>query len=144
MGTLKIGAKMYHLGQTSNLLDMILSVTFGAKMYQKWVSPMEQVWGVWMKIVVNNVYQRKSISKFKVGIVIALFVIILVVVFWRLYYERTQTSPVSSFVEFIGISRWFEKDESEVVGAEESVNVGGESSDDNSGGWFAGIFGSRR
>jgi len=35
MGTLKIGAKMYHLGQTSNLLDMILSVTFGAKMYQK-------------------------------------------------------------------------------------------------------------
>ena len=97
-----------------------------------------------MKIVVNNVYQKKSISKVKVGIVIALFVIILIVVFWRLYYERTQTSPVSSFVEFIGISRWFEKDESEVVGAEESVNVGGESSDDNSGGWFAGIFGGRR
>ena len=77
-----------------------------------------------MKIVVNNVYQKKSISKVKVGIVIALFVIILVVIFGRLYYERTQTSPVSSFAEFIGISRWFEKGESSVEDAEESVTVG--------------------
>ena len=96
-----------------------------------------------MKIVVNNVYQRKSISKVKVGIVIALFVIILIVVFWRLYYERTQTSPVSSFTEFIGISRWFENDEGTVENAEDSVTVGGEF-DDKSGSWFAGIFGGRR
>lgn len=92
-----------------------------------------------MKIVVNNVYQKKSISKVKVGIVIALFLIILIVVFWRLYYERTQTSPVSSLAEFIGINRWFEEDEGAVESAEESVAVGGESND-TSGGWFAGLF----
>lgn len=63
-----------------------------------------------MKIEVNNVYQKKSISKLKVGIVIAFFIILLIIIFWRLYYERAQTTGVSSFAEFIGISSIFAED----------------------------------
>lgn len=62
-----------------------------------------------MKIEINNVYQRKSISKFKVGIVIAIFTIIIMLIVWRLYYEKVQTTDVSSFAEFIGVSGIIEK-----------------------------------
>lgn len=57
-----------------------------------------------MKIEVNNVYQKKTISKVKIGIIIFIFVILLGIIVWRLYYERMQTTGVSSFAEFIGLS----------------------------------------
>ena len=57
-----------------------------------------------MKIEVNNVYQKKSISKLKVGVVVAVLLVLLVLIFWRLYYERAQTTGVNSFAEFIGIT----------------------------------------
>lgn len=61
-----------------------------------------------MKIEVNNVYQKKSISKVKVGIVLVVLAILMIAVFWRLYYEKAQTTGVSSFAEFIGIKGLFE------------------------------------
>lgn len=61
-----------------------------------------------MRIEVNNVYQKKSISKIKVGIVVSILVILVIAVFWRLYYERAQTTGVSSFAEFIGIKGLFD------------------------------------
>lgn len=73
-----------------------------------------------MKIEVNNVYQKKSISKLKVGIVAAFFIILLIIIFWRLYYERVQTTGVSSFAEFIGISSFFEENENIFANIEEN------------------------
>lgn len=63
-----------------------------------------------MKIVVNNVYQKKGISKVKVCLVVFLLIFFIIILIWRLYYERVETNTVSSFAEFIGYDK-FIKDE---------------------------------
>ncbi len=67
-----------------------------------------------MKIKVNNVYQRRGISKVKVCLVVFLVIIFLVVLVWRMYYERIETNTVSSFAEFIGYDE-VESDEGNVI-----------------------------
>ena len=67
-----------------------------------------------MKIEVNNVYQRKGISKIKVGLILALVIFLMIVLVWRLYYERIETNTVSSFSEFIGYDE-VEKEESDII-----------------------------
>lgn len=54
-----------------------------------------------MKIEVNNVYQRKSISKPKVILVSVFILILLLILFGRLYYERTKINPIEVCVKTI-------------------------------------------
>ena len=67
-----------------------------------------------MKIKVNNVYQRREISKVKVCLVTFLAIFLIITLVWRLYYERIETNTVSSFADFIGYDE-VENDEVDII-----------------------------